>query len=149
MNEEARTRSFLGRGLIASAQRLNERKADFHKWMIAAHAKLREPLLEPIVEEGRVVAVDMPLGRFALADQFVRQDGRLVARLVFHKSPTLTRPHPVAFYSVELHEDGTPYFGHVSPETEFEWSHGADDIWAPTNLLRLACELAISATEPR
>lgn len=149
MNEEVRARTFLGRSLIASAQRLNERKTDFHKWMIAAHAKLREPLLEPIVEEGRVVAVDMPLGRYALADEFVRQDRRLVARLVFYMPAAISRPHPVAFYSVELHEDGTPYFGHASPETEFDWSQSTDDIWAPTNLLRLACELAIAATEPR
>ena len=137
----------LGRRLVVSAPKLKERIAAFHRWLPEAVAKVRAPQIASVVEGDRVVAVDTPLGRLSLAEEFVRRDDRLVARMVFYKPAggLLAEPRPV--YAVELREDHMAYFDPPEPVNEFDWDHDTD-AWSARNALRLGYELAIACSEP-
>jgi hypothetical protein len=137
----------LGRRLVVAAPKLRERLAAFHRWLPEAVAKVREPQIAPVVDGERVVAVDTPLGRLSLAEEFARRDDRLVARVVFYRPAggLLAEPRPV--YAVELREDHMAYFDPPEPANEFDWDHN-EDAWSARNALRLGYELAIAGSEP-
>lgn len=140
-------RNALGRRLVVAAPKLRERLAAFHRWLPEAVAKVREPQIAPVVEGDRVVAVDTPLGRLSLAEEFGRREDRLVARVVFYRPAggLLAEPHPV--YTIELREDHMAYFDPLEPVNEFDWDHN-EDAWAAQNVLRLGYELAIACSDP-
>jgi hypothetical protein len=137
----------LGRRLVVSAPKLRERLAAFHRWLPEAVAKVREPQIAPVVEDDRVVAVDTPLGRLSVAEEFARRDDRLVARVVFYRPAGGLLPEPRPVYAVELREDQMAYFDPPEPVNEFDWDHDAD-AWSARNALRLGYELVIVCSDP-
>ncbi|HEX7890779.1 MAG TPA: hypothetical protein VF522_15570 [Ramlibacter sp.] len=139
-------RNALGRRLTVAAPKLRERLAAFHRWLPAAAVKVREPQIAPLVEGGRVIAVDTPLGRLSLAEEFGRREDRLIARIVFYRPAGGLLSEARAVYAVELRDDYMAYFDPPGPATEFEWDHNEDD-WAARNVLRLGYELAIACSE--
>lgn len=137
----------LGRRLVVAAPKLRERLAAFHRWLPEAVARVHEPQITPVVDGDRVVAVETPLGRLSLAEEFARRDDRLVARVVFYRPAggLLAEPRPV--YAVELREDHMAYFDPPEPANEFDWDDN-EDAWSARNALRLGYELAIAGSEP-
>lgn len=137
----------LGRRLIVSAPKLQERIAVFHRWLPAAVAKVREPQIAPVIEGERVVALDTPLGRVAVAEEFGRRDDQLVALLVFYRPAGGLLAQPRRLHAVELRQDHMAYFDPPEPANEFDWDHG-EDTWSARNVLRLGYELAIACSDP-
>jgi hypothetical protein len=137
----------LGRRLIVSAPKSKERIAAFHRWLPEAVAKVREPQIAPVVEGDRVVALDTPLGRLSLAEEFAMREDRLVARLVFYQPAGGLLAEPRRIYAIELREDHMAYFDPPEPANEFDWDHDVD-AWSARNALRLGYELAIACSVP-
>jgi hypothetical protein len=137
----------LGRRLIVSAPKLKERIAVFHRWLPEAVAKVREPQIAPVVEAGRVVALDTPLGRLSLAEEFAMREDQLVARLVLYRPAGGLLAEPRRVYTIELREDHMAYFDPPEPANEFDWDHN-EDAWSARNALRLGYELAIACSVP-
>lgn len=137
----------LGRRLVVSAPKLRERLAAFHRWLPEAVSKVREPQIAPVVEGDRLVAVDTPLGRLSVAEEFARREERLVARIVFYRPAGGPLAEPRRVYAIELREDHMAYFDPPEPANEFDWDHN-EDAWSARNALRLGYELAIACSEP-
>lgn len=140
-------RNVLGRRLVLAAPKLRERLAAFHRWLPEAVVKVREPQIVPVVEGDRVIAVDTPLGRLSLAEEFGRREDQLVARVVFYRPAGGLVCEPRALYAVELREDYMAYFDPPEPANEFDWDHH-EDTWGARNVLKLGYELAIACSEP-
>lgn len=136
----------LGRRLLVAAPKLRERLATFHRWLPEAVGKVREPQVTPVVEGDRVIAIDTPLGRLSLAEEFGRREGQLVARVVFYQPAGGLLSEPRALYSVELREDHMAYFDPPEPVNQFDSDHN-EDVWASRNVLRLGYELVIACSE--
>lgn len=146
MQVNLQERMTLGRQLVMAAPKLHERLAVFHRWLPWAVAKVRDPHISPVFEGDRLIAVDTPLGRLYLAEEFAKHEGQLVARVIFYRPAggLLTKPHPV--YAVELREDYGAYFHPAEPANEFDRDYNGE-AWTARNVYRLAFELAIACSE--
>lgn len=136
----------LGRRLVVAAPKLRDCLAAFHRWLPEAVLKVREPQIAPLVEGDRVIAVETPLGRLSLAEEFGRREDRLVARVVFYRPAGGLLAQPQLVYAIELREDHMAYFDPPEPLNEFDWDHN-EDAWSSRNALRLGYELAIACSE--
>ncbi len=146
MSVNPQERIALGRKLVVAAPRLRECLAAFHKWLPVAASRVREPQIALIVEGDRIVAVDTPLGRLSVTEEFARRDEQLVALVVFYRPAGDLLAQPRRLYAVELRQDHMAYFDPPEPANEFDWNHD-EDTWSARNVLRLAYELAISCSE--
>lgn len=147
MADEMRDRMNVGRRMLGAAPKLAERVAAFHAWMIAAAQEVEPKHVTPVVEGGRVVAVQTPLGRFEVAEELARVELELMARIVFFRAPTALRKDSQEVYSVRVFADGAAHFGSGAGPDHFEMDDWQDG-WLPRNMIRLAYELAAAAVPP-
>jgi len=148
MADEMRDRLNVGRRMLGAAPKLAERVGAFHAWMVAAAQQMEQKHLTPIVEEGRVVAVQTPLGRLEVAEELGRVELELMARIVFFRAPTALRKDPQEVYAVRVFADGATHFGEGPDADHFELDDW-QDAWLPRNMIRLAYELAAAAVQPQ
>lgn len=148
MVDSARERMNIGRKVLAEAPKLIERVDTFHAWMIAAAQEVQAKLITPVVEGGRVAALQTQVGRFEVAEEIVRVEAELMVRIVFFRAPTALRRDPQEVYAVRVLSDGTAHFGAGPDPDHFDLGDWQDS-WLPRNMIRLAYELAAGCTIPR
>ncbi len=148
MADETRQRTDVGRRMLGAAPKLAERVDAFHAWMIAAAKEVEQKHVTPAVEDGRVVAVQTPLGRFEVAEELARVEFDLMARIVFFRAPNALRKDPQEVYAVRVFADGAAHFG-AGPEPDHLQMDDWQDGWRSRNMIRLAYELAAAAVPQR
>lgn len=148
MPDPIRERMNIGRRMLGAAPKLSERVGAFHTWMAAAAQEVEPKHLTPLVEDGRVVALQTPIGRFDVAEELARVDLELIARVVFFRAPTVLRREPEEVYEVRVFADGAAHFGAGPNPDQFECDDWQDG-WLPRNMIRLAYELAVAAIPQR
>lgn len=144
MVDTMRDRMNVGRRMLGAAPKLAERVGAFHVWMITAAQEVEQKHVTPVVEDGRVVAVQTALGRFEVAEEFARLELELMARIVFFRAPNALRKDPLEVYSVRVFADGAVHFGSGPGPDHFEMDDWRDGL-LPRNMIRLAYELAVAA----
>lgn len=142
-----RAKMELGRRMLIAGPKVAETVEAFHRWVPEASGAVQGAQFTPVMENGRLVAVDGVLGRFAVAQEMARDGDKLFARIVFLEPPTALRKEPREIYSLRVFEE-TAHFGRGPDLDHFEWDHDRDR-WSPRNWLRIGYELAVAATEPR
>jgi hypothetical protein len=141
-------RTNIGRRMLRAAPKLAERVGAFHTWLVAAAQQVEAKHIAPLVEDGRVVALQTPVGRFEMAEELARLELELMARVVFFRAPTVLRREPQEIYEVRIFSDGAAHFGAGPDPDPFEvddWQDG----WLPRNMIRLAYELTAAAIPHR
>lgn len=146
MQSSPEDRIALGRRLQVSAPMLAASVAAFYKWLPDAASKCPGNVVEPVFEDGKLAAVQHPLGRFETHEEFARIGDALVVWIVFCKPASTLRERPLPIYAVRLHDDGA-FFGQGAEAQAFE-RDVMSEAWLPRNILRLGYELAVAATEP-
>jgi hypothetical protein len=136
-----------GRRMLIAGPRVAAQVEAFQKWAPEASAAIQGAQFTPVMESGRLVAVEGSLGRFEVAQELSRVGEQLFARIVFYQLPTPIRKDPREVYCLRLFEDSA-HFGPGPADDHFDWDHERDR-WSPRNWLRLGYELALSATQPR
>lgn len=137
----------LGRRMLTAGTRVAESLEQFHQWVPDASKDVQVAQFHPVMDDGRLVAVEGSLGRFEVVQEFTREGHTLFARIVFVESPTYLRKNPRELYCVRIFED-TAHFGPGPEPDDFNWDH-RHNRWAPQNWLRIGYELAVAATNPR
>jgi len=127
---------------------LIERVDTFHAWMISAAQEVQPKHITTVVEGGRVAALQTTVWRFEVAEEIVRVDAALMARIVFFRAPTALWRDPQEVYAVRVLSDGTAHFGAEPAPDHFDLGDWQDS-WLPRNMIRLAYELAAGCTIPR
>jgi hypothetical protein len=148
MTDVMRERMNVGRRLLGAAPKLAARVGAFHAWMISAAQEMEPKHVMMVVEDGCVVAVQTPLGRFEVAEELARVELELMARIVFFRAPTALRKDPQEVYSIRVFADGATHFGPGPDPDDFDLDDWQDG-WLPRNMTRLAYELAAAAVPPR
>jgi hypothetical protein len=141
-----RAKMEIGRRMLIAGPRVAEQVDAFHKWVPEASAAVQGAQFTPVMENGRLIAVECSLGRFEVAQELSRVGEQLFARIVFYQPPTPLRKEPREACCLRFFEDSA-HFGPGPDADHFDWDHDRDR-WSPRNWLRLGYELALAATQP-
>lgn len=148
MADPIREQMNIGRHMLGTAPKLAGRVGAFHTWVVAAAQQVEPKHIAPLVEDGRVVALQTPIGRFDMVEELARVQLELMARVVFFRAPTVLRRDPEEVYVVRIFSDGAAHFGSGPEPDQFELDDWGDS-WLPRNMIRLAYELAAAAIPQR